>query len=214
VAAVGRPGWRRPGGGGRGEVCLGEGIEFVYANPKSWYFRCMRKLAIYLFAVVVLACRGPKPSNIRLGDSTRYVNNTGDAQWVFLPDSSRIKLSSGTTVVLGVGFGSGNRVLDLDGEGMFEVRVVPGQLFVVKTKNLIIVGPGTQFRVDAVRSRPGEEVDLLAGQLTIRKSYHSDLDSLPEELNSGDMLMINREIDLMEKERMDPDELDKVKRKF
>ena len=68
--------------------------------------------------------------------------------------------------------------------------------------------------MDAFRSRSGEEVDLLAGQLTIRKSYHSDLDSVAEELTSGDMLMINREIDLMEKEKMNPDELDKAKGKF
>jgi transmembrane sensor len=65
-----------------------------------------------------------------------------------------------------------------------------------------------------VRSRPGEEVDLLTGRLTIRKSYHSDLDSASEELGSGDMLMINREIDLMEKEKMNADELEKVKGKF
>jgi len=173
----------------------------------------MRALIIYLFAVALLSCHGRGPA-IRLGDGTRYVNNTGDAQWVFLPDSSRIKLSSGTTVVLGAGFGHGTRVADLDGEGMFEVRVVPGQPFVVKTKNLIIVGPGSKFRVDAVRSRPGEEVDLVAGQLTIRKSYHSDLDSATEELTSGDMLMINREIDLMEKEKMSVEELEKVKGKF
>src|SRR5579862_5880790 len=196
---VGRPGWRRPGGGGwRGEVCLGEGIEFVYENSNSWYFSPMRKSIIYLFAMVAMACHGPGTSNVRLGDGTRYVNNTGDAQWVFLPDSSRIKLSSGTTVVLGAGFGYGNRVVDLDGEGMFEISIVPGRMFVVRTKNLIIVGPGTKFRVDAARSRPGEEVDLVAGQLEIRKSYHSDLDSAWEELGTGDMLMINREIDLME----------------
>jgi ferric-dicitrate binding protein FerR (iron transport regulator) len=131
-----------------------------------------------------------------------------------LPDSSRVKVGNGTTVVLGAAFVSGMRVVDLDGEGMFEVRVVPGRMFVVKTKNLIIVGPGTKFRVDAVRSRPGEEVDLLAGRLTIRKSYHSDLDSASEELVSGDMLMINREIDLMEKEKMNADELEKAKTKF
>ena len=76
------------------------------------------------------------------------------------------------------------------------------------------MGPGTQFRVDAVRSRPGEEVDLLAGQLKIRKSYHSDLDSSPEDLTPGDMLMINREIDLMEKEKMNAEEFEKVKGKF
>jgi ferric-dicitrate binding protein FerR (iron transport regulator) len=161
----------------------------------------------------MVACHGRGPA-IRLGDGTRYVNNTGDAQWVFLPDSSRIKLSSGTTIILGARFTNGDRVVGLDGEGMFEVQTIPRKMFSVVTRNLIIEGPGTQFRVDAVRSRPGEEVDLLAGQLTIRKSYHSDLDSASEELGSGEMLMINREIDLMEKEKMNADELEKAKAKF
>jgi transmembrane sensor len=174
----------------------------------------MRKYIFYLALLADVACHGRGQSNILLGDGTRYVNNSGDAQWVALPDNSHVKLESGSTVVLGVGFANGNRVVDLDGEGMFEVRAMAGKMFVVTTKNLIIQGPGTKFRVDAVRSRPGEEVDLLEGRLAIRKTYHSDLDSLPEELNSGDMLMINREIDLMEKERMNPDEVEKAKGKF
>jgi transmembrane sensor len=174
----------------------------------------MRRVIIYCFVLLVLACHGRGGSNVRLGAGTRYVNNTGNAQWVLLPDSSRVKLSNGTTVVLGATYTKGDRLVDLDGEGMFEVQAIPGNAFVVTTRNLVIVGPGSQFRVDAVRSRPGEEVDLLAGQLTIRKSYHSDLDSLPEELTSGDMLMINREIDLMEKEKMNAEEVEKVKVKF
>jgi transmembrane sensor len=174
----------------------------------------MTKPIIYLFVLGVIACHGRGRSNVRLGDGTRYANNSDDVQWVTLPDNSHVKLSSGTAVILGAGFANGNRVLNLDGEGMFEVRAMPGKMFVVITKNLIIQGPGTKFRVDAVRSRPGEEVDLLEGQLKIRKSYHSDLDSAAEDLTSGDMLMINREIDLMEKERMNPDEIEKAKRKF
>jgi transmembrane sensor len=174
----------------------------------------MRRSIIYCFTLILIACHGSERSDIRLGDGTRYVNNSGDAQWVILPDNSHVKLSNGTEVVLGQAFAYGNRVVDLDGEGMFDVRAMPGKMFVVITKNLILQGPGKKFRVDAVRSRPGEEVDLLEGQLKIRKSYHSDLDSAAEELTSGDMLMINREIDLMEKERMNPDELEKVKGKF
>jgi transmembrane sensor len=173
----------------------------------------MRMSIVYLFAVVIAACHGRGP-NIRLGNGTRYVNHTGNAQWVILPDSSRIKVSNGTEVVLRAEFANGDRVVELNGEGMFEVPTAQGKMIVVMTRNLVILGPGTRFRVDAVRSRPGEEVDLLEGQLTIRKTYHSDLDSLPEELNSGDMLMINREIDLMEKEKMNPDELEKARAKF
>jgi transmembrane sensor len=71
-----------------------------------------------------------------------------------------------------------------------------------------------RFVVDAVRKRPGEEVDLLDGRLRVTKSYHSDTDSLPEELTAGDMVMINREIDLMEKEKMTGPEVDKVKEKY
>lgn len=131
-----------------------------------------------------------------------------------LPDSSRVKISDGTTIVVGAGFSKGNRTVDLDGEGMFLVRAGTGDRFVVTTKNLFIQGPGTKFRVDAVRSRPGEEVDLLDGLLVVRKMYHSDLDSAQEVLRSGDMLMINREIDLMEKEKMDTGDIRKVGAKF
>ena len=73
----------------RGGVLLGVGIEFVYANQNSWYFSQMRMSILYLFAVALMGCHGSGGSNIRLGDGTRYVNNTGDAQWVTLPDSSR-----------------------------------------------------------------------------------------------------------------------------
>jgi transmembrane sensor len=172
----------------------------------------MRGPIVYLSLFTIAACHGR--SNIRLGDGTRYVNNSGEMQWVTLPDSSRVKLGDRATVVLGAGFVLGNRVVDLDGEGMFEIRPMAGRPFVVTTKNLLIMGPAVRFRVDAVRSRPGEEVDLLEGQLKIRKSYHSDLDSATEELGPGDMLMINREIDLMEKEKMSAAEIGKAKSKF
>jgi transmembrane sensor len=174
----------------------------------------MRKTAFYLSLVVGLAACHGSGDTILVEDGTRYVNNSGGAQWVTLPDDSKVRVSSGTTIVLGKDFDFGNRVVDLDGEGMFEVRERKGKQFVVTTKNLVIFGPGARFRVDAVRSRPGEEVDLLDGELTVRKSYHSDLDSAAETLKSGDMLMINREIDLMEKERMNKEEMEKVKRMF
>jgi ferric-dicitrate binding protein FerR (iron transport regulator) len=171
----------------------------------------MRKSFIFL-PVLLMACHGQ--TNIRVGDGTRFVNNSGGFKWVLLPDSSRVKISDGTTLVVGPGFSAGNRRVDLDGEGMFRVRAVTGDHFVVTTKNLFIQGAGTMFRVDAVRSRPGEEVDLLDGLLVIRKMYRSDLDSAQEVLHSGDMLMINREIDLMEKEKMDTGDIRKVEARF
>jgi hypothetical protein len=75
-------------------------------------------------------------------------------------------------------------------------------------------GWGARFAVEAVRKQAGEEADLVDGKLRVTKSYHSDTDNEPEELGAGDMVMINREIDLMEKEKMTGPEEDKVKEKY
>jgi transmembrane sensor len=184
----------------------------------------MRKLSIYRAAVLAVVlpvgallaagCGGGSGSGVSVGAGTRYVNNSGGMQRITLPDSSRVKIGDGTVIVVGTRFMTGSRVVDLDGEGMFEVRASAAGPFVVTTKNLIIQAGGTKFRVDAVRSRPGEEVDLLEGRLRVVKSYHSDTDNEPEVLDAGDMLMINREIDLMEKEKMNGEEADKAKSKF
>jgi transmembrane sensor len=168
---------------------------------------------------LVMSCRNGE-HGIRIGEGTRYVNNSGRQERIGLPDGGNVLISDGTAVVLAKDFGKGNRDLDLDGEGMFEVNGGAGRPFVVRTGNLVIelldtlVRGADSFRVDAVRKRAGEEVDLLAGRLRVTKSYHSDTDNEPEILAAGEMLMINREIDLMEKEKLSADELEKVRAKF
>jgi ferric-dicitrate binding protein FerR (iron transport regulator) len=106
-----------------------------------------------------------------------------------------------------------------------------GMSFVVHTGNLVIdvldsagpdvsgaatSRPGYQavFAVSAVRKQAGEETDVLQGRIRVTKAYHSDTDSLPEELMAGEMAMINREIDLMEKEKMSGADEEKVKAKY
>jgi transmembrane sensor len=182
----------------------------------GWYCRTVMVCGLFL----LMSCRNNGEHGIRLGEGTRYANNSGGLQRIGLPDGSHVLISDGTVILLAKNFGKGNRDLDLDGEGMFEVNGVAGRPFVVHTGNLVIGlldtlgrGAGT-FRVDAVRKRAGEEVDLVAGRLRVVKSYHSDTDNEPEILAAGEMVMINREIDLMEKEKLSADELDKVKAKF
>lgn len=185
-------------------------LAFVRARTRAWTGAWAG--AACILAAVSCGNRGER--GVSLGDGTRYVNGTGKSQRVAFPDGSHCLISAGTVVVLAKGFGKDNRDLDLDGEAMFEVSAGAGRPFVVHTGNLRIEVLGTRFRVDAVRKRPGEEVDLLEGRLRVTKSYHSDTDNEPEVLSAGEMVMINREIDLMEKEKLSPDELDKVKEKF
>jgi hypothetical protein len=48
----------------------------------------------------------------------------------------------------------------------------------------------------------------------VTKFYHSSTDNEPETLKSGDMVMINKDIDLMEKETLDSAERRKVEMYF
>lgn len=163
--------------------------------------------------------------HVVVGSGTRYVNNAGGPQTVTLPDGSHVVLMDGTIITVSKGFGKEGRDVEIDGGGVFFVRALGGigsKSFVVHTGNLLIQvldttgvgGWSARFAVEAVRKQPGEEADLLDGRLRVTKSYHSDTDNEPEELGAGDMVMINREIDLMEKEKMTGPEEDKVKEKY
>jgi transmembrane sensor len=166
---------------------------------------------LVMLALAAGACHNRVAHNISLGDGTQYTNGSADSHEVKLPDGSHVVLRPGTQVSVAKGFGVSNRDLELDGEAIFEVSGSAAKPFVVHTRNLEIVVLGTRFHVDAFRKNAGEQVDLLEGRLSVKKSYHSDTDNEREVLEAGEMVMINRDIDLMEKEKMNPAELEKVK---
>jgi ferric-dicitrate binding protein FerR (iron transport regulator) len=152
---------------------------------------------------------------------TLYENKTGKSGTVSLPDGSRVVLGAHTSIHLSKVFDQAQRELDLDGEALFDIVPDAGKPFIVHTRLLLIEvlgagsggngmggsgaggGSGTRFRVDAHRENAGEEADLLKGRLRARKSYHSDTDNEAELLDTGEMVMINKDIDLMEKEKLD-----------
>jgi transmembrane sensor len=167
-----------------------------------------------LFMAMMIAACHSGPGNV-LGEGMSYHVGAGYSRSFRLPDGSTVVVMPGTTVTTAKGFGKNNRDLDVDGEVIVEVSGAASWPFVVHTRDLVIevLAGGSRLHVDASRSRPGEETDLLEGRLRVRKSYHSDTDNEPEVLAGGEMVMINRDIDLMEKEKLSPAELDKVKEK-
>jgi transmembrane sensor len=145
-----------------------------------------------------------------LGTGSYHIGK-GSGRLFRLPDGSSVFVSPETTISLAKGFGRDNRDVELDGEARFDVAAKPGLPMVVHTRDMVIQVLGTRFKINAYRDKPGEEVDLLTGALKVTKSYHSDTDNEPEELKAGEMVMINRDIDLMEKEALNAEELDKLK---
>ncbi|MFI5125061.1 MAG: FecR domain-containing protein [Chitinophagales bacterium] len=126
-----------------------------------------------------------------------------------LPDGSKVLMGASTVIRIPEAFNRKNRDLFLEGEALFHVRPAEALPFIVHTRALIttVNSDSAAFKVDGFPGHAGEEVDLLNGMLTVNRSYHSDSDNEPEMLRAGEMVMINTDIDLMEKEKSDSAEL-------
>ncbi len=90
----------------------------------------------------------------------------------------------------------------VDGEALVQ-QVASGPSMTIKTRLLEIaaVAP-SEFRVIADGNSAGERVEVIAGLVKVRKAYASQ-DSVTQTLVAGEMILINRDIDLMETEKFD-----------
>lgn len=91
------------------------------------------------------------------------------------------------------------RNLTVDGDALLIVPAHP-QPMTIRSRLLKLTVTGhTAIRMTAFWKEAGEQVEVLYGNVTAYKSYESHY-SEPDVLVGGQMTMINRDIDLMEKE--------------
>jgi transmembrane sensor len=180
---------------------------FLFRMGRQWLF-----LGAALVLMVNLRCDNRKAAENQSSIQTVpiagvYESGTEARKEALLPDGTKLIMHAGTTLRVSDKFSRGEREVWLEGDAMFEVNAEAGKPFILHTRNLLIQVLGTKFRVDAKKDEAGEEVDLISGKLKVSKTYHSDTDNEPETIQTGEMVMINRDIDLMEKEKMNGTEL-------
>jgi ferric-dicitrate binding protein FerR (iron transport regulator) len=94
------------------------------------------------------------------------------------------------------------REMRVDGEFFVRVPQSP-QPLIIRSRLLVLeVKGGSALRITAYSHEAGEQVEVLSGHVEARKNYKSSYME-PDQLDAGDMTMINRDIDLMEKEKAD-----------
>ncbi|KAA2243759.1 DUF4974 domain-containing protein [Chitinophaga agrisoli] len=174
-------------------------------------------ICLLLIAVGLIQCKEPaRPANnlvAGLQDSrftyTIFEGQLGQRKRVVLADSSIVMLNGGSRLLVPAGYPQQTRELILDGEGYFDAAFNGNaQPFIVKTDKLTVTALGTAFRVRSFAAQPGATAYLLNGKVRVAKTYHSDTDNQPEILERGQMVLANKEIDLMEKETYEPAELE------
>lgn len=138
---------------------------------------------------------------------TLYQGETGQRKEIVLPDSTIVTLNAASTLQVPENYGRGNRAVILDGEAFFQVK--PGKDSFTVTSNILKATVlGTSFKMRSFSSQQGATFYQLTGTTRVGKSYHSSTDNQPEILERGQMILANREIDLMEKETYHPEELE------
>lgn len=124
-------------------------------------------------------------------------------QW--LSDSTRVFLMGNSRLVPVKNYPV-QREMKLDGDVFFEVPGTSVPL-TIRTKLLILsVTDNAAFRVQAPAKEEWAEVQVLSGNIIAKKAYASQF-SEPDTLQGDQMLMINRTIDLMEKEKFEATDL-------
>lgn len=98
------------------------------------------------------------------------------------------------------------RDIHVDGDAFIQLPDGAGS-WKVRTRLLVLtVDGGSAFRITAYSKQTGEQVEVVRGHMEARKSYPSPY-AVPDQLGPGEMVMINRTIDLMEKEHTNSEDV-------
>ena len=91
----------------------------------------------------------------------------GSRTKLYLPDGTLVWLNAGSRMTYSQGFGVDNRMIELEGEGYFEVQRNEKLPFFVKTKDLQLQVLGTKFNVEGYSDKDDFEVTLMEGSVRV-----------------------------------------------
>ncbi len=140
----------------------------------------VRRFVCWAFAVCLLAscgilgvCLSRKSAAFERVSASKLTVKSGSESpsLVHFPDGSLVCLNAGSTLTYSPSYGLSSRVVELDGEGFFEVQHRPDSPFIVVTPNLRIRDLGTKFNVNAYPFRDIIETSVLEGSVSVDGGY-------------------------------------------
>lgn len=134
--------------------------------------------------------------------SSLIKNDKGKIKNAYLPDSTKVALDSNSVLKIPDSFNSKTRTIWIDGNAFFKVKLNNETPFILHTGMLNIKTYGASFHINAHQENPGQSLKLFDGEMVVSKAYPSDYPDTVT-INTGEMILINKDIDLMEKETFD-----------
>lgn len=167
-------------------------------------------LSVFCSVTFFSACtqQGKKPALTGLQQQgltyTTHEGVTGERKKIALPNGAAVILNSNSRLLVPSDFAESHTLL-LDGEAYFDTTAFP---LTVKTNILTMTAQKpSAFKLRCFEAQQGATAYVTAGEVVVKKSYHSQTDNQAETLGLGNMVLANKEIDLMEKETYHPEEM-------
>ncbi len=112
----------------------------------------------------------------------------GSRSKVLLADGTEVSLNSGSELKYSSNFSAGNRVVQLTGEGFFEVKSDKEHPFLVKTSDFDVKVTGTRFNVCAYPENKNLSAALVEGKIELKMNGTNQ----SFEINPGDKFELDR----------------------
>lgn len=135
-----------------------------------------------------------------IGEVKTIIKSTpkGVKKTIKLPDGSMVALNSDSKLTYGEDF-LHNRVVNLHGEGFFEVVKDELHPFSVITKNISTTALGTSFNIKAYSEKPEIQIVLASGKVKVENT----LDNSFHEILPGEATTYSKENQILKKETVD-----------
>lgn len=124
---------------------------------------------------------------------------------VLPPDSFKVFYIDNSSLLTDTQINS-QKELKLDGDVFFNIERGNFPLYISTSLMKIQVLAPSAFRVTAYNADQGQSVETLKGTIIISKAYSSPFPD-PDTLHENNLYMVNKSIDLSEKEDLDDDRL-------
>lgn len=137
-------------------------------KSRRLWIRYSSAVAAILLLGLVIPVLTPQKNTKQPGSLQVFTVPLGSRSTVLLADGTEVSLNSGSELKYSSDFSSANRVVQLTGEGFFEVKSDKDHPFVVKTKDFDVKVTGTQFNVCTYEENDYSSTTLANGKIELQ----------------------------------------------
>jgi transmembrane sensor len=109
-------------------------------------------------------------------------NPIGQKSMIILPDGSKIKLNSGSSLTYNSQFGVQDRMVELKGEAFFDITENPELPFIIKSGELRTLVLGTAFNVRNYQGEENIQVLVVRGEVSVSDEFGSSFILNPNDI--------------------------------